>query len=78
MLPLIEYAELIDWIPTILDYIITTALENGTTTDYTVGADTLVLLIDAPEGGYSVTVLAINGAGVGELGMPPVDRKNSH
>ena len=50
--------------------------ENGLTTDYTVDADTLFLLVNVMQGtSYSVSVAAINGAGIGPARMPEVSRK---
>lgn len=49
----------------------TIEFEDGTTHSFTVGADMMFLTINIPEDGvrYSVTVVAINAAGLGESGM---------
>ena len=57
------------------DYTVTVRFENGSSISYTVDAATLSVFIDEPEGAYSLMVVAINGAGVGRVGTPTVDRK---
>ena len=54
------------------DYTVTIELDNGFSNRYTVDADTLFLLVDLPNSNtYSVSVMAVNGAGVGLTGTPP-------
>ena len=63
------------------DYTVIVELESGITLSFTVGADMLFLMINLPEDGasYSVTVMAINGAGLGEPGMfHKVTRKDNN
>ena len=60
-----------------LDYTIAIVFENGTMTSHTVSAETLFLLImiDVSSGIAFVSVMALNGAGAGMVGIPEVDRK---
>ena len=53
------------------DYTVTIEFEGGVTRSFTIGADTLFLTVGVSEEGtsYSVTVVAVNGAGLGQPGM---------
>lgn len=61
--------------PCLTDYTVIIRFENGSSVSYTVDAATLFVSVDEPEGAYSVMVVAINGAGEGQVGTPTIDRK---
>ena len=56
--------------PCLADYSVIIMFDNGSSISYTVDAATLFVSIDELEGPYSVTVVAINGAGEGQVGTP--------
>ena len=59
--------------PCLADYTVIIMFENGSSISYTVDAATLFVSVDEPEGPYSVTVVAINGAGEGQVGTPIIN-----
>ena len=59
--------------PCLADYTVIIMFDNGSSISYTVDAATLFVSVDEPEGSYSVMVVAINGAGEGEVGTPTIN-----